>query len=115
MGFWRGVRDKLTRRNATFSSTPRPVDLMIAEMMSGNPGRVSRAEALSVPAVMRGRNLICSISTLPLVQLRQSDWSPVRHPLLEQIDPDVPNVVTLAQTVEDLLFDSIGWWEITAS
>ena len=36
-----------------------------------------------------------------------------RSPLLEQIDPDVPNVVTLAQTIEDLLFDGVSWWMVT--
>jgi hypothetical protein len=34
--------------------------------------------------------------------------------LLEQIDPDVPNVVTFAQTYEDLLFEGISWWRILA-
>ncbi len=99
---------------ATFDGAPQPIDRLIAEMISqsGSP-RVSREDALSVPAVQRGRNLICSISTLPLVQ-RNRKQEPVRNPLLEQIDPDVPNVVTLAQTLEDLFFDSISWWRITA-
>jgi HK97 family phage prohead protease len=73
---------------------------------------VGRAEAMSVPAVLRGRNLLCSISTLPLVT-RDRDRHEVRTPLLEQIDPGVPNVVTLAQTVEDLVFEGISWWQIT--
>lgn len=96
-------------------SAPKPVDRLIAEMMGGGRAgpRVSRLEALSVPAVQRGRNLICSISTLPLVQLDARQRT-MRSPLLEQIDPDVPNVVTLAQTLEDLFFDGISWWLITA-
>jgi HK97 family phage prohead protease len=99
---------------ATFSeSAPRPIDQVIWEMAGRNPGRVSREQALTVPAVVKGRNLICSVSTLPLVQLNARNER-VRLPLLEQIDPDVANVVTLAQTLEDLLFESIAWWEITA-
>jgi HK97 family phage prohead protease len=74
---------------------------------------VTRTNALSVPAVQRGRNMICSIATLPLEQ-RGPDNSVVPSPLLAQLDPDVPNVVTLSQTVEDLLFDSISWWLVTA-
>lgn len=99
----------------TFSeSAPKPIDLLFAEMLGrASSGPVSRADALSVPAVQRGRNLICSISTLPLIQ-RDSTGMTVRSPLLEQLDVDVPNVVTLAQTVEDLIFDSISWWRITA-
>ncbi|EHR62637.1 phage portal protein [Saccharomonospora cyanea] len=73
---------------------------------------VNRDQALSVPAVLRGRNLLCSIATLPLVT-RDRDRAEARSALLEQIDPDVPNVVTLAQTVEDLIFEGISWWQIT--
>lgn len=67
-----------------------------------------------MPAVQRGRNLICSIATLPLVQINTKN-QPIDNPLLRQFDVDVPNVVHLAQTLEDLLFDSISWWMITAS
>jgi HK97 family phage prohead protease len=115
MTWWRRVRAALFGAPvATFSeSAPRPIDRVIWEMAGRNPARVSREQALTVPAVVKGRNLICSISTLPLVQLNARNER-IRLPLLEQIDPDVPNVVTLAQTLEDLLFESIAWWEITA-
>ncbi|MFG1899608.1 HK97 family phage prohead protease [Micromonospora carbonacea] len=98
---------------AGFDSPPRPIDRLFAEMSAGVPGRVGRAEALSVAAVQRGRNALCSIATLPLVQYKGLDI--VRSPFLEQIDPDVPNVVTLAQTIEDLAFDGIAWWLITST
>jgi HK97 family phage prohead protease len=97
---------------AQFSeSAPRPIDRVIYEMSGLSNRRVSREVALSVPAVKRGRDLVVSISALPLVT-RGKDTAIRRSLLLEQIDPDVPNVVTLAQTVEDLLFESIAWWEI---
>ncbi|MFE9748454.1 phage portal protein [Saccharothrix saharensis] len=97
----------------TFSeSAPMPIDRMFLEMRGGGAfPSATRAEALSVPAVQKGRNLLCSIATLPLVQ-KGPDNRLVRNPLLEQIDPDVPNVVTLAQTVEDLVFDAVAWWQI---
>lgn len=72
----------------------------------------SREEALSVPAVLRGRNMICNIATLPLVQI-DPDRKRVNDSLFNQLDPQVPNVVTLAMTVEDMICDGIGWWEIT--
>lgn len=97
---------------AEFDSAPRPIDRVFAEMKAGVPGRIGRAEALSVAAVQRGRNALCSIATLPLVLYKGLDI--VRLTWLEQIDPDVPNVVTLAQTIEDLAFDGISWWRITA-
>lgn len=98
----------------TFDAAPRPIDAVILEMAGRGAGpRVGRAEALSVPGVLRGRNLICSIATLPLVQYGPQNKI-IDNPLLRQIDPDVANVVTLAQTLEDLLFEAISWWRITA-
>ncbi|MER5703483.1 phage portal protein [Micromonospora sp. NPDC002296] len=119
-GWWSALRDLVAIPSvpATMLSADtgpdadevaRPLDQVIETMMRRNPGRVTRDEALSVSAVLRGRNLIASIATLPLVQYRP-DWRPERSPLLEQIDPDVANVVTIAQTVEDLLFEGISWW-----
>lgn len=97
----------------TFDTAPRPIDQVLAEMAGRIGTRIDRNRALSVPAVMRGRNMICSIATLPLIQTGPNR-DVVRNPLLEQLDPDVPNVVTLAQTVEDLLFESISWWRVIA-
>lgn len=75
-------------------------------------GSIDRATALAVPTVLRGRNLICGdISTLPL-QATQADNTPVDNQLLKQTDPNVPNVVVLAMTVEDLLFESVAWWRV---
>jgi Phage portal protein len=114
MGLWRRIGTRLGFLHAEFSeSAPRPIDQIIWEMSGRGASRVSRDEALSVPAVLKGRNLICSISTLPLV-LRNSTNETLRSPFLEQIDPDVPNVVTLAMTLEDLLFEGIAWWQVTA-
>lgn len=116
MGFWRALADRIapsSAPNKEFSeSAPRPIDRILYEMRAGAAGHVGRTEALSVPAVLRGRNLICSVATLPLVQFDQENRvAPL--PLLRQIDPDVPNVVTLAQTLEDLLFEGLSWWRIT--
>lgn len=75
--------------------------------------KVDRAAALSVPAVLRGRNLICSISTLPL-QAVDAGNRVQKKPLFQQIDPNTANTVMLAMTVEDLLFDAVAWWRVTA-
>ncbi|MDG4756290.1 phage portal protein, partial [Micromonospora sp. WMMD710] len=98
--------------NVEFDSTPRPIEQVFAALNAAGTGRVTREEALSVAAVQKGRNSLCSIATLPLRQYRKLDI--VRSPFLDQIDPDVANVVTLSQTIEDLAFDGISWWLITA-
>lgn len=111
----------IMQRAATFAklalfgadeTPPRPIAQVLLDMNSrGLLPRAGRPEALSVPAVLRARNLICSPATLPLIQ-RNARLEQVRLPLLEQIDPDVANVVTIAQTLEDLLFEGLSWWRI---
>jgi HK97 family phage prohead protease len=94
-------------------STVRPIDALIASQKhSGWSFTIDRRTALQVTAVLRGRNLICSIATLPLTQFDPTD-RPAYSPLFRQIDPQVPNIVCVAQTAEDLLFEGIAWWRVT--
>lgn len=88
--------------------------MVLASLASVPNRQISRTAALTVPNVVRGRNMLCSIATLPIVQLDRNNRQ-VDNPLFRQIDLDVPNVVTLAQTIEDLVFDAISWWEITGT
>lgn len=120
MGFWTwigrvvGIPDGPARTfgngETVWSPAAGPVDWAVINM-SGKLS-VSRAQALSVPTVLRGRNLLCSIATLPL-GLLDKDNRPQVNPLFEQFDRNVPNVVHLAMTVEDLLFDAVAWWRVT--
>lgn len=92
-------------------------DLLAA--IGGDPGavatRISRTEALQVPAVLRGRNLIAgTIGSLPLVTLGPDRAEVDTTYLLGgNIDPDVPNSVLMAYTAEDMLFEGIAWWRVT--
>jgi hypothetical protein len=95
----------------TFDTAPRPIDQVVTAMKYGEYGRVTRAQALSVAAVQRGRNELCSIATLPLRLYRDRDV--VDAPLFRQYDPDVPNVVHMSATIEDLAFEGIAWWQVT--
>ena len=119
---WRLIRDAAAGRpaprpdvlKAEFSWTPGTSPWLPGGTYVGTGGwnRVTRAQALSVPAVVRGRNLICSISALPLQEL-DADRNVVDSPFLRQVDPNVPNVVTIAQTVDDLIFEGVSWWRVT--
>ena len=79
--------------------------------------RISRAEALQVGAVSRARNMIAgTLATLP-IHLRNPQREIVQRSeapttLFDQIDPDVPNVVTLANTYEDLFFEQESLWRV---
>ena len=75
--------------------------------------RVSRQEALQVPAVIRGRNLIAgTLATLPIHVRDKTNHIVSPTTLFDQIDPDIPNVVTFALTYEDLLFEGVSWWQV---
>lgn len=118
MGLWRGMTRglarffRLPRFGFSGDLTPSSINQVIMDASNVSGSRIPRAVALTVPAVLRGRNQICSISTLPLVQTNAAG-AVQRNPFLEQIDRDVPNVAMLAQTIEDLLCESIAWWRIT--
>lgn len=80
--------------------------------------RVTRTEAMRVPAVRRGRALIAgTIGTLPLVAWRRrgdDGLEPDRRQLVEQLDPTTTPAYTLTWTVDDLLFHGVSWWRVTA-
>lgn len=78
-----------------------------------NRMRVSRVEALAVPAVRRARDLICGeIGQFPLVLLGP-DGKSVPWALLSQPEHGVPVSVTMTHTVEDMLLTGHAWWKTT--
>jgi len=77
--------------------------------------RVGRKEAIQVPAVKRGRDLIAA--TIGTVPFRLLDTDNVTHPsnLLDQPERHRARSVTMTRTVEDMLFEGKCWWWITES
>lgn len=74
--------------------------------------RVSRKEAMSVPAVKRSRDLICAtLGGLP-IDLLGPDKQLSRSSLFEQPEQDVPRSVTFTKTFEDMLFERVAWWRV---
>jgi hypothetical protein len=98
---------------ATFAAdlAPAPVDRVLAAMRSGLTATIDRESALQVAAVQRGRNELCSIATLPMRLYQGLDVQD--SALFRQFDPDVPNVVHLAMTIEDLAFERVAYWQVT--
>lgn len=95
-----------------------PPEMREAMTLSGALApRISRSEALQVPAVLRGRNLIAgTLASLP-VHLRDPQRNIVQRSeapttLFDQIDPDLPNEYTYAATYEDLLFEAESLWRV---
>jgi HK97 family phage portal protein len=79
-------------------------------------GILDRATALQVPTVSRCRNLICGvISYLPLELYKKSSGEELESPLwLEQPDIRQPRAVTLAYTVDSLIFYGVAYWRVTS-
>ena len=79
-------------------------------------GLMDRATALQVATVSRCRNLICGvISYLPLELYKKSTGQKLQSPLwLEQPDIRQPRAVTLAYTVDSLIFYSVAYWRVTS-
>ena len=73
----------------------------------------TRAEAMSVPAVARARNIICgTIGSLP-IEMKTRDNSMVLTPrFFEMPDKRVPGSVIYTYTAEDLLFNGAAFWQI---
>lgn len=99
-------------KQETFASTPL-VDAMEAEIYgTALLPVVTREEALSVPQVMRARNLICStISTLPL-KTYNAKFELIDNPLLREIDPSRTNSAVLADTADDLFCYKYAYWRV---
>jgi hypothetical protein len=77
-----------------------------------NRMRISRAEALRIPAVKRARDLICGGIGQFVLKLydpngRERPWS-----LLDQPEIGVARSVSMTRLVEDLLLSQRGWWLI---
>lgn len=81
--------------------------------------RVSRQEARQVPAIKRGRDLIAgSLATIPMDLYDAQDepigqgrqWTAGLAELLEQPERGIPRAVTIAKTIEDLIYDAVCWW-----
>lgn len=73
---------------------------------------VTRSEALMVPSVHRGVDLISStVGSFPLRSFK--DQQDVTGSFLEQPEIRFPCSYTIAQTVRDLIFDGIAYWLVT--
>jgi HK97 family phage portal protein len=79
-----------------------------------NTFRVDRSSAMQVPAVARARNIIAgTIATLGLNSYNEITGAKIQgRSLLKQPDPALPMAVTMAWTVEDLLFHGRSFWQV---
>lgn len=74
---------------------------------------VTRGDAMSVPAVARGRQLICNIGTFGLELYRENDGAELPKPSwMKQMDPRTPLPVTLSWLLDSLIFYGVGYLQV---
>ena len=81
-----------------------------------NVFRINRSDAMQVPAVARARNIIAgTIGTLGLNAYNDITYAKIEgRTLIKQPDPALPMAVTMAWTIEDLLFYGHAFWQVLA-
>jgi HK97 family phage portal protein len=77
---------------------------------------VDIVSAMQVPTVAKCRNLICGVvGGIPLNLYKKSTGEELGSPVwLDQPDIRQPRSVTIAYTVQSLLFYQVAYWEVTA-
>lgn len=75
---------------------------------------VGRTEAIGIPALMRSRNLLAgTIGTIPLCLFKKSTGEELGKPIwLDQPSYSQPRSVTIAYTVDSLLFYGQAFWQV---
>lgn len=87
------------------------LDDLDADTLAGLP--VTRAQAIAVPVIRRGRNLIVgSCARLDLFAANSAGRIPVQPRSVAQPEVGRPRFVTLAWTVDALMFDGYAVWEV---
>jgi phage portal protein BeeE len=90
-----------------------PASVALAFGVNAPIGSVTRAEAMSLPVIRQGRNLIAAtIGTFPLVCERVTSRGVTRidRSALDQPDWSTTRAWTITWTVDDLLFRGYAWW-----
>jgi len=85
--------------------------------MGYDPIGIDLGSAMQVPTVAKCRNLICGvIGGIPLELYNKTTGEELGSPIwLEQPDIRQPRSVTIAYTVQSLLFYQVAYWEVTAT
>ena len=78
---------------------------------------IDLSSALQVPTVSKCRQLICgTIAGIPLSLYNKKTGEELGSPIwLDQPDIRQPRSVTIAYTIQSLLFFQIAYWEVTAT
>jgi HK97 family phage portal protein len=110
----------LFRKNDATTNNKPSVIAQYAPQNLGDPytynyfTEVTRSSALSVPSVVRSRNLIAgTIASMPLELYRKTTGEELGKPVwMDQPCFNQPRSVTIAYTVDNLLFFGVSYWRV---
>ena len=122
-----GIRDIFATRSVQTVAQPQGADVAAALQpvtsldsltpFFGGVNTATREEAMSVPTIARGRNIICSsIASIGLEVIDRSTGMEIEDAtprVIRTPDPRVPGSATYVWTCEDLLFYGYAYWQIT--
>lgn len=75
---------------------------------------VTRESAMQVPAIARARNVICNtLGSIPLELYARDGRHMRKHSWMEQPDLNTPRGVTMAWTIDSLMFYGVAYWQVT--
>lgn len=75
---------------------------------------VTRESAMQVPAIARARNVICNtLGSIPLEMYARDGRHLRSHSWMEQPDLNTPRGVTMAWTIDSLMFFGRAYWQVT--
>jgi HK97 family phage portal protein len=105
----------------TYAPAPMTVDAAAAPApfnLQQNPfqfplSTATRQQAMAVPTIARGRNILCSLATLPLEQYLKTNGSRVEpNRVINQPDSRVPGSAIYSFIAEDLLFYGYAYGQV---
>lgn len=77
---------------------------------------VSRESSMQVPAIARARNVVCNtLASIPLELYARDGRHMRKHSWMEQPDLNTPRSVTMAWTIDNLMFFGRAFWQVTST
>jgi len=110
--YWGGSIPDMPRQR--FQADGLQADDALLEMVAGlSSARVSRRDALSVPAVLKARNMIAGIGSTFPIHCYDDDFNlDKRNSIVYDAQPQIPDCFIYAATIEDLLFEAKSYWRV---
>ena len=112
MGIFETFRKQPSPVGLTVDAAATPLILDPVNLLS-TISSASRNQAMAIPTIARGRNILCSLATLPLEQYIITTGAHIEpNRVINQPDSRVPGSAIYAFIAEDLLFHGVAYGQV---